>query len=133
MDLNFQYAHNDFSESETESSVSSSRALKAFETFDWIGEAIKANELQKCSPTLTVIREKDKDMIWVSPFERDGTLTFISECYFPGEVSAWFGLSKKQGTVNLSSQNFRIKDAEKAISLFVQNNQAGLRQHYENA
>jgi hypothetical protein len=55
MDLNFQYAHHAHDESETKSNVSPNEAVIAFDQFDWEGEVEKSNELQKCSPTLSVL------------------------------------------------------------------------------
>lgn len=133
MDLNFQYAHNTHDESETVKDVSTQDALDAFDSFDWIGEANKAIKLQKCAPTLAIIKNGREHMIWVSSCEEDGEVTFVSECLFPGEVSRWFGLSKKQGVVSLHENYFSYDQTRKAITLFLDEDYEGLRALYRNA
>jgi hypothetical protein len=64
MDLNFQYAHHAHDESETKSNVSPNEAVIAFDQFDWEGEVEKSNELQKCSPTLSVLINGTEEMVW---------------------------------------------------------------------
>jgi len=130
MELNFQYAHHSHDEFETQSNVSSGEALIAFDKFDWEGEVEKANELQKCSPTLSVLINGTEEMVWVSVCGGKSNIQFVSECYFPGEVSKWFGLSKVQGTVNLSNQSLSKVQARMAIDLLVVKNYAGLRELY---
>ncbi|UTW45423.1 hypothetical protein KFE80_00360 [bacterium SCSIO 12696] len=130
MDLNFQYAHHAHSESETTKNVVRSQAEKAFDDFDWVAEAKKADELQKCSPTLTILTNGDKELIWVSAYTNGSTVGFVSECRFPSEVSKWFGLSKKQGTVSLDTDGFSIEQAKRAISLFLDRNFISLREMY---
>jgi hypothetical protein len=130
MDLNFQYAHHAHDESETKSNVSPDEAVIAFDQFDWEGEIEKSNELQKCSPTLSVLINGTEEMVWVSGFGKRGNIEFVSECYFPGEVRKWFGLSKEQGTVNLSAQSFSQAKARQAIELLALKNYEGLRELY---
>lgn len=130
MELNFQYAHHSHNESETKRGISSSGALTAFDEFDWRGEVEKSNELQKCSPTLSVIVNGNHEMVWVSGYGNPENPEYVSECYFPGEVKKWFGLSKGQGTVNLSTQTFTKAQARKAIELFVTRKYSGLRDLY---
>ncbi len=130
MDLNFQYAHHSHDESETKSNVGLSEAIEAFDKFDWDGEVSKANELQKCSPTLSVIINGQTEMVWVSACGEENSIEFVSECYFPGEVSKWFGLSKSQGVVNLHAGSFSRVQAKKAVELMVAKNYEGLRTLY---
>lgn len=130
MDLNYQYAHNSHDESETKNGVSTAEALNAFEVFDWAGETEKANTLQKCSPTLSVITAPDIEFIWVSAYTESNSIQFVSECNFPGEVSSWFGLSKKQGIVNLHTQSFSAKQAKAAVEFFVARDYNSLRKLY---
>lgn len=130
MDLNFQYAHHSHDESETKPNVTMSQILNAFDQFDWEGEIMRANELQKCSPTLTVLINGQSEMIWVSGLGETGSIEFVSECYFPGEVSKWFGLSKCQGIVNLHTQSFSKLQAREAIELMVAKHYDELRALY---
>jgi len=130
MDLYFQYAHNSHNESETKSNVSTSEALDAFDQFDWEREVKKANEIQKCSPTLTILINGQSEMMWVSGFSEKGSIGFVSECYFPGEVSKWFGLSKSLGIVNLHTRSLSQAQAREAIQLMVAKNYDGLRTLY---
>ena len=133
MKLNFQYAHHSHSESEDKKIESASEALKAFDEFDWASEVEKANELQKCSPTLTLSLNGQENMIWVSACGSKNDLSFISECYFPGEVSGFLGFGRKQGIVNLSTGNFSKSQAREAINLLISNSDKELRQIYKNA
>jgi hypothetical protein len=130
MKLNFQYAHHSHSESEDRNIKTSSDALSAFDEFDWSGEVKKASELEKCSPTLSVIIKSDEEYVWVSGYSDNDNPIFVSECFFPGEVSAWFGFSKKQGTVNLSADAFSLKQARKAIEYFISKDHSSLRELY---
>lgn len=130
VDLNFQYAHHSHNESETKRSVTPDEALEAFDQFDWEGEVEKANKLQKCSPTLSVLVNGTDEMVWVSACGDQCNLEFVSECYFPGEVSKWFGLSRSQGIVNLNTQTFNKSQARKAVELLSLQNYQGLRELY---
>ncbi|MFL0803855.1 MAG: hypothetical protein K6L81_09055 [Agarilytica sp.] len=130
MDLNFQYAHHLHEESVTKSNVNVSDAIAAFDQFEWESEVNKANELQKCSPTLSVIIDGRDEMVWVSGYGEGSDLQFVSESHFPGEVSKWFGLSKSLGTVNLHTQTFDKAQARKAIELMIAKNYEGLRALY---
>lgn len=130
MKLNFQYAHHAHSESEDRAVTSQSEVLAAFDEFDWSGEVTKADTLQKCAPTLSVIFKNNEEFIWVSAYGDSTSPAFMSECHFPGEVSTWFGLSKKQGTVNLSADAFSLQHARKAIEAFLSKNHNILRELY---
>ncbi|TVZ40859.1 hypothetical protein P886_0192 [Alteromonadaceae bacterium 2753L.S.0a.02] len=130
MKLNFQYADNSHNESVEKVIASAPDALAAFDNFDWRGEVKKAEVLKKCSPTLTVILEDDVEFVWVSAYGDSENPIFISECNFPGEVSAWFGLSKKQGTVSLSSDSFSSKQARQVIECFLSRSHDLLRELY---
>jgi len=130
MNLNFQYAHHSRDESETRNGISLSDALNAFDEFDWNEEIEKSNKLKKCSPTLSVIINGNHEMVWVSGYGNPDNPEFVSECYFPGEVKKWFGLTKGQGTVNLSTQTFTTAQARKAIELLIAKNYRGLRELY---
>lgn len=133
MKLNFQYAHQSNDESESKPIIEAEEALTAFDEFDWVGEVDKANELQKCSPTITLLFDSQKHLIWVSAFGDNNDLNFVSECYFPGEVSGFLGFGKKPGTVNLSAGNFSSKQAREALHLFISNSHEELRVLYKNA
>ncbi|MCB1668412.1 MAG: hypothetical protein R3E73_00010 [Porticoccaceae bacterium] len=130
MDLNFQYAHNSHDESETKANVRSEQALQAFDDFDWQGESEKALKIQKCAPTLSVT-EDNKHLIWLSSVADGGTIQFVSECSFPGEVSSWFGLSKKQGVVHLHVDWFSLNQARTALELYLKRNYEQLKRHYK--
>ena len=133
MKLNFQYAHHAHDESESRLISSPEEALMAFDEFDWVGEAEKANELQKCSPTLSVLLQSQENMIWVSSYGNKSNLNFVSECRFLGEVSGFLGFGKKQGNVSLHSGSFTKNQARQAISLFVAGSHDELRTLYKNA
>ncbi|VUD67649.1 hypothetical protein TDB9533_03909 [Thalassocella blandensis] len=130
MDLNYQFAHHSHSESETKSSVSSEEVIAAFDNFNWPNEVEKANKLHKCSPTLSILANGPEEMVWVSGYGDANNIEFVSECYFPGQVSKLFGLYKGPGTVNLSTQSFSLAQARKAIELFLYKNYDGLRELY---
>ena len=130
MDINFQFSHHSHDESETKSDVTSEEAITAFDEFDWPSEVKKANTVQKCSPTLSVLVNGQEEMVWVSGCGDENNIEFVSECYFPGEVSKWFGFSKVQGTVNLSAQTFNGSQARKAIEFLLNKNYEGLRELY---
>jgi hypothetical protein len=131
--LNFQYAHHSHKESEDRSISSASQGLTAFDAFDWGHEVEKANELQKCSPTLSLLIAVKDHMIWVSAYGDKNDPKFVSECHFPGEISGFLGFGKKQGIVNLHTDSFSKAQAREAISLFITNSEKELRSFYKNA
>jgi hypothetical protein len=133
MDLNFQYAHNSHDESETKKNITANEAAKAFDEFDWLGEAEKANELQKCSPTLSVVIDGSNELAWVSAFSDRNGVQFVSESRFPGEVKKWLGLSKGQGVVSLNAGSLCQSSARKVIELFAAKQYESLREIYKNA
>ena len=104
--------------------------LSAFDGFDWSGQVEQANQLQKCSPTLSLIFERNKHMIWVSGFGADSPIGFVSECCFPGEVPKFWGFGSKPGTVSLYAQNFSFEQARKALEHFVKKEYEALRSLY---
>ncbi|MEP7706826.1 hypothetical protein [Paraglaciecola sp. 25GB23A] len=130
MKLNFQYAHHAHDESIDKPIANPMDALTAFDNFDWDTQVEDANRLNKCAPTISLVYEKDKKLIWVSAGGDKRSMFFVSECYFPGEVSAWFGFSKKQGTVSLFTQSFSKENARKAIELFIKEDFAALQEFY---
>ena len=132
MNLNFQYAHNSHDESETKKNITADEAVKAFDDFDWLGEAEKANELQKCSPTLSVVNDESNELAWVSAFGDKNGVQFVSESRFPGEVKKWFGLSKGQGVVSLDSSSLSQGSARKVIELFAAKQYESLKEVYKN-
>ena len=133
MDLNFQYAHNSHDESEIRKNITADEAVKAFDEFDWLGEAEKANELQKCSPTLSVVIDGSNELAWVSVFGDKHGVQFVSESRFPGEVKKWFGLSKGQGIVSLDAGSLSQSSARKVLELFAAKQYEPLREIYNNA
>ncbi|GAA0860193.1 hypothetical protein [Aliiglaciecola litoralis] len=120
MRLNFQYSNHSHDESEVKSIKDPSQALVYFDQFDWAREAEMANEIQKCSPTLSLIIKEGEEYIWVSAYGDENKLSFVSECHFPGEVSSWFGLSKKLGLVELQAQSFNKQNARTALECFIE-------------
>ncbi|MEM7359890.1 MAG: hypothetical protein AAF431_12390 [Pseudomonadota bacterium] len=133
MELNFQFAHHEFDESESRPLARIDEALIAFDDFDWADQIKQANELKKCSPTLSLILERNKHMIWVSGFGNNAESGFVSECCFPGEVPRFLGFGRKQGTVSLYSQNLSHQQARKALELFINRAYEELSSLYENA
>lgn len=130
MELNFQFAHHSHDESESKKDVTARQALDAFDQFDWVGEIAKAEEIQKCSPTVAVLVNGKDEMVWVSGYGDLSAPMFASECCFQGEVRKWFGLSKGQGTVSLATQAFTKEQARKAIELLIAKDYQALRELY---
>ena len=133
MELNFQYAHHEQKESVSQAITSIDRALVAFDEYDWKGETVKAIELQKCSPTLSLLIDSTDHMIWVSSIGGPDHLLFMSECVFPGQVSRFFGFGKKEGIVALHTDYFTLQQARDAFSLFVRHEHDKLRELYDSA
>lgn len=130
MILYLQFAHHTHDEFEEKNNLSPSEMLQEFDDYDWDAETERALELEKVAPTLSIeSRSKDK-LIWVSSVGSRGNLEFISECHFPGEVSAWFGFGKKLGVVSLETQTFSKSEARKALELFLNKDFDQLRKQY---
>ncbi len=92
-----------------------------------------ADRLRKCSPTLSVIYEENEEFAWVSVYNSGSELRFVSEAHFPGEVSSWFGFSKKMGTVSLSHDALSYDQAKEVITLFSAKEYEALKSLYESA
>lgn len=127
---NCQYAHNEVHESESKLIEEPEEALFEFDKFDWSRQLIKANELERCSPTLTVINENPGNFMGVSIYGETNKEKFSSDCHFPGEVPSWFGIAKKKGTITLRTYLFTRNEARKAIELFIKEDYHGLKELY---
>ena len=132
MKLNYQYAHQSHEESEDKPISKAEDALKAFDDFNWEDQVEKANELQKCSPTLALLLDNHEHMIWVSVVGSKSSYHFVSQCRYLGEVSSFLGFGKKQGAVTLDASSFTKEQARKAISLFISSSYDELRTLYKN-
>ncbi|MGH2346481.1 MAG: hypothetical protein ACRDG4_14735 [Chloroflexota bacterium] len=125
-----QYSHHTTDQKERLGDMDLAMALEAFDKFDWIGEAERADQLKKASPTLAFEDKAKGKLLWVSAYAPRGSLLFVSECSFPGKVPKLFGLWKSQGTVELSTGDLTIAQARKAIELFYAGASRELRKLY---
>ncbi len=123
-----QRAHHDRTESDRYSG-SGADILRAFDDFDWNDEVTKANETQKCSPTVSV-EGPDGKLVWVSGYGEPGAVEFVSEYRFHGTRSILFGLMKSEGNVSLDTQSFSQDQARKALELFVNADYSALESLY---
>jgi len=106
--------------------------LKCFDEFDWTHEISEAIELGR-SATLSVEDATSPRLIWVGGYGDPKFPTFVSECSFPGMKKRLFGfLGEGMGVVELHTQEFDLRQARRAIELFVSNDDAGLRELYES-
>lgn len=118
MNFNYQYSHYSHDESDTVRNVTGEEVMQAFDDFDWYGESEKANELQKCSPTLSVIIDLNSHLIWVSSYGDKNNIQFVSECKIPGRD-------------DLDTQAFSIDDARKAFEYFINEEFDQLKRLYQ--
>lgn len=130
MEINIQYAHHRHEESESKYDVSPANVLDVFDKFDWPEQVQKASELQQVSPTMAVINKAGENMVWVSAMGDSKKQTFIAESFYPGEVSKLFGLIKKQGTVQLASQQLSKEQAREIIKCFASGEYEALKSIY---
>ena len=130
MDLNLQYAHHSQQQFDTVTDVSHSQAIKAFDDFCWLVEAEKAQILQKCLPTLSIIAEPEHKLLWISSYMDGDTLHFTAETKFPASISSYFGLCQTQGICDLSNPAFSQGQARKALQLFVSGSLDELELHF---
>ncbi len=130
MDLNFQYAHHSHQQFDTVTDVSHSEAITAFDNFAWLVEAEKAQTLQKCLPTLSIIAEPEHKLLWISCYIEGNALHFNAETKFPASIPSYFGLSQTQGICDLCNPTFSQAQARKAVELFVSESLDELEMHF---
>ena len=75
--LSLQYAHYDSYEADDQI-IYSDQAIAAFDTFDWLNEAERSNQIQKVSPTLS-LESQDGKLIWLSAVGGLENVYFVSE------------------------------------------------------
>ncbi len=125
-----QYSHHTDNQKERLGEMDLAKALETYDGFDWIGEVERADKLQKSAPTLAFEDKAKGKLLWLSAYAPRGSLLFVSECNFPGEVTKLFGLLKRQGTVKLSSGDLTTGQAREAIELFYTDADKALRKLY---
>ncbi|EPJ50738.1 MAG: hypothetical protein OFPI_19440 [Osedax symbiont Rs2] len=130
MDLNLQYAHHSQQQFDTVTDVSHRQAIKAFDDFAWLAEAEKAQLLQKCLPTLSIIAEHQQKLLWISAYIEGDVLHFNAETKFPAVMSSYFGLCQTQGICDLCNPTFSQGQARKALLLFVSGSLDELEMHF---
>ncbi len=132
MKLYLQYAHHNKDQYDEIDVTSRKQVLDVFDTFDWSGEAQKSKDLKKSYPSLSLEIPGHEKFLWVAGHGEgdDDKEIFSSEYSFPGTVSAWFGLSEKQGTVTLSTNKFSTDEARLVLELFLEENQPRLKRMY---
>ena len=133
MELRQQYAHHAHHESESKQVARAEDVMASFDAFDWNAQVAKANELELCSPTLSVIRGSQDDMIWVSAIGEPNQISFVSEAHYPGEVPGFLGFGKKPGVIHQDTQWLSLQQAREALALFVAKDYAALEQLYRSA
>jgi hypothetical protein len=130
--MSAEYAHHDHGESCDLGVKSPDDVLKCFDEFDWAHEISEASRLEKVSPTLSVEDTINRRLIWVSGYSDPKFPSFVSECSFPGIKKRLFGLlGEGMGVVELHTQEFDVRQARRALELFILNDEAGLRKLYE--
>ena len=130
MKLSIQLADHEQNESIEYEDATEEQIFEIFSKIDWESETEKANEIKKVSPTITIEDNSGDKLIWFSSVGDKNKIVFYSECGLPGEVSAWFGFSKKMGTVALHTENFSKSDVVEAIRLFLLSDEVGLKELY---
>jgi hypothetical protein len=132
MNLTIQRAHHKHNEFDDLGPRSLEESLGEFDKFEWFEECSKVEEYQRVSPTLSLQTSDKSKLIWVSGVLTDHKeLEFVSECHYPGVVSAWFGLSQKMGTVNHGAGDFTLEQAREALRLFFLEDYQSVKRLYE--
>jgi len=103
-----QYAESDFDEVDDKGIAAPTDILAAFDAFDWPVQARAAEQLQKCAPTFSVREADGKRFLWVSAYGPPD-LKFVNE------------YSDSRSTRELS-----LREARRAIELFVEGDHGGL-------
>ncbi|MCB1647269.1 MAG: hypothetical protein KDI36_17535 [Pseudomonadales bacterium] len=116
-----QYAQHSHEESVNLKRLTSLKeALDLFDDFDWEGQAVEAQKLQKVSPTLSIQAENGDDLVWVSVgMNPGGSLFFVTECTVQkGMKSILFGLIKRPNYVGSYNDGASKEMARKVIEEF---------------
>ncbi len=126
--VTMQYAHHEDSEYDVLEESVTDGLLDIFQSIDWEGEAIKANTIQKVSPTLTF--ESDNKRLWFSAVY-DGSLSFVLDCQFSQVVNSSFGLINRKKLLKLYHDSLPISQVDQAIELFMKNDIDTLKKLYK--
>jgi len=114
--LRIQYAHFDHETYDDRGLVSGDDVLKELDAFDWEGQVVAANQLERCSPTIYVETESGVESIWISGYQDPKSPTFVSECAGSLEKRpAFFGLVTKTVCSSAHSQTMSLEGANAAV------------------
>ena len=128
--LSLQYAHYDSYEADDQI-IYSDQAIAAFDTFDWLNEAERSNQIQKVSLTLS-LESQDGKLIWLSAVGGLENVYFVSEYSYIGTRKRLFGLVKYTGVLTVDTQNFNLEYARQAILLFASGSHEALLRLYDS-
>lgn len=132
-EIHLQYAHHEWDESEVLPAAGWPEVQRAFDTFDWVNETKRAEELQRVSPTILVKSDDGVSLIWVSSLADGNGIKFYSECTFLGVVERGFGLRSQKGKVSLHTREFTPTEAREALRLFMSESFDDLSDLYGNS
>lgn len=122
--LVIQTASHAIDEAGRRADASRADVLSAFDRLNWKVEVAMAADLQLSSPTVAV--ESDAGTIWVSGIPSGDGVCFISECSFPQERPAFFGLFTINRMRRLHSETLTAAEARRALALFIDGDKQGL-------
>lgn len=126
--LSLQTSSNSLDESQIAQEVSADDALKAFDSVNWNYETSVAERQMELSPTIAL--EAGEWKLWISGVSSEEGVYFISECKFPSEETALFGMLKHKIIKTLDASAFTQADARIALKLFTLGDTDGLTQLY---
>ncbi len=114
--LSIQYAIFDHDTVDDRGLVDREDVLSVLSSFDWAGEIASANQLQKCSPTISVSTESGVESIWISGYGDPESPKFVSDCgASPVEKPILFGLFRRKIPRAANSAQLSLEQANSAV------------------
>ena len=127
--FSLQYAEFDPDQVDERGSASATQILAAFDAFDWPGQVEAANRLQKCSPTFSVPETHRRRVVSRSRTGEPEQISFVNAYTYEGEVRRFLGLFRGAGPVAALTHELSLKEARRAVELFVRGEHEALLQH----
>ncbi|MBM4384379.1 MAG: hypothetical protein FJ091_13565 [Deltaproteobacteria bacterium] len=115
---NLQFAEFDPRQVDDRGVASAREILEAFDAFDWAGQIVAANRLQKVSPTFSVLDIEEDRLFWVSGCGEPDDMFFVNDYSYRGEVRRLFGLLSSRGRISAPTRELSLAEARRAVEIF---------------
>ena len=125
---NVQLAEFNFDQVKDLGPGSAAEILSAFDAFPWSEQVAQANQLERCSPTFSVLRTDIDALVWVSAFGEPEKFQFLGEYrHNLGPKKRLFGLLARDEVIHTHfPQDMDLRHARQVLQLFLAGDDAAL-------